>query len=246
MAKIIQDTGLPNYKLARFPIKSGFNLPAWEHYLKDYPDQRLLQYLKFGFPLSLTDPEMLHNNHFSALQYPTAVQEYLDKEKSLGAILGPVNGVDYPGFHCSPLLTRPKDPDKRRVVPNLSYPHGHSLNVNVDKLHFDGKKFVLKFPSVDDIVNEICKYSTEVLISKIDISRAFHNLRVDPTDAIKFGIKWKGEFFLHISAAFGWVHGSSSFQLVADTIKYIMQHHGFKTFAYIDDFVLVTEKNVAD
>ena len=31
---------------------------------------------------------MLHNidvnNHFSALQYPTAVQEYLDKEKSLG------------------------------------------------------------------------------------------------------------------------------------------------------------------
>ena len=90
LAKIIQDTGLPNYKMARFPIKSGLNLPAWEHYLKDYPDQRLLQYLKFGFPLSLTDPGLLHNidvnNHFSALQYPTAVQEYLDKEKSSVAI----------------------------------------------------------------------------------------------------------------------------------------------------------------
>ena len=49
LAKIIQDTGLPNYKMARFPIKSGLNLPAWEHYLKDYPDQRLFQYLKFGF-----------------------------------------------------------------------------------------------------------------------------------------------------------------------------------------------------
>ena len=167
LEKIIQDTGLPNYKMARFPIKSGLNLPAWEHYLKDYPDQRLLQYLKFGFPLSLTDPEVLHNidvnNHFSALQYPTAVQEYLDKEKSLGAILGPVNEVNYPGFYCSPLLTRPKDTDKCRVILNLSYPHGCSLNDNVDKLHFDGKKFVLKFPSIDDIVHEICKYSTEVL-----------------------------------------------------------------------------------
>ena len=144
LAKIIQDTGLPNYKMARFPIKSGLNLPAWEHYLKDYPDQRLFQYLKFGFPLSFTDPEVLRNTdvskHFSALQYPTAVQEYLDKEKSLGAILGRVNEQNYSGFHCSPLLTRPKETDKRRVILNLSYPHGCSLNDNVDKLHFDGKK----------------------------------------------------------------------------------------------------------
>ena len=29
-ASVIQATGLPNYKLARFPIKSGLNLPAWK------------------------------------------------------------------------------------------------------------------------------------------------------------------------------------------------------------------------
>ena len=132
------------------------------------------------------------------------------------------------------------------MILNLSYPHGCSLNDNVDKLHFDGKKFVLKFPSVDDIVHEICKYSTEVLISKIDISRAFRNLRVDPADVIKFGIKWKDAFFLDVAAVFGWVHGSSSFQLIADAITYIMGRHGFQTFAYIDDFVIVTEKNVAN
>ena len=240
LAKIIQSTGLPNYKMARFPI----NLPAWEHYLKDYPDQRLFQYFQYY------DPDVLHNtdinNHFSALQYPTAVQEYLDKEKSLGAMLGPVNRVNYPGFHCSPLLTRPKDIDKRRVILNLSYPHGCSLNDNVDKLYFDGKRFALKFPSIDDIVHEFSKYSIEVLISKIHISRAFRNLRVDPADAIKFGIKWKDAFFLDVVAAFSWVHGSSSFQLAADAITYITERHGFKTFAYIDDFILVTEKNIAN
>ena len=100
-----------------------------------------------------------------------------------------MNEVNYPGFHYAPFLTRPKDTDKCRFILNLSYPHGGSRNDNVDKLHFDGKKFVLKFSSVDDIVHETCKYLTEVLISKIDISRAFRNLRVDPADAIKFGIK---------------------------------------------------------
>ena len=78
LAKIIQDTGLPNYKMIiRFPIKSGLNLPAWEYSLKDYPDERLFQYLKFGFPLSLTDSDKLHNtdvtNHFSAPQHPVVI-----------------------------------------------------------------------------------------------------------------------------------------------------------------------------
>ena len=173
LAKVIQDIGLPNYRMARLPIESGLNLPAWEQYLKDYPDNRLLQYLKFGFPLSLTDQEKLNNidvsSHYLALQYRNGIQDYLDKEKSLGAIVGPVCDIKYPDIHGLPLLTRPKDTDKRRVILNLSCPHGCSLNHNIDKLQFDGKKFVLKFPCIDDVVNEICKHLTEVLLSKIAI-----------------------------------------------------------------------------
>ena len=53
MANIIEATGLPNYKLARFPIQSGLNLDAWRHYLKDYHNKNLIEYLTYGFPLSL-------------------------------------------------------------------------------------------------------------------------------------------------------------------------------------------------
>ena len=116
IANVIKDTALPNYKQARFPIKSDWNLPAWEKYLADYPDQRIIQYLKFGFPLSLTNPDHIHNknisNHFSALQHPQAIQQYLDKEKAHGAILGPFLKVPSDNFHYSPMLTRPKDVDK--------------------------------------------------------------------------------------------------------------------------------------
>ena len=87
---------------------------AWEDRLADYPDKRV-NYLKFGFPLSLVSHEGLNNknvtNHYSALAHPQAVQEYLDKEVALGAMLGPVDKIRAEEVHCSPLMTCPKDVD---------------------------------------------------------------------------------------------------------------------------------------
>ena len=50
---VIFSTGLPNYRMTFIPIKSGLHLQAWRNHLVDYPDQRLIQYLTFGFPLSV-------------------------------------------------------------------------------------------------------------------------------------------------------------------------------------------------
>ena len=79
VSRIIRETGLPNYRLARFPIKSGLNIEAWEKHLRHYSNKKLLQFLKYGFPLSITNPDKLDNknitNHFSALQFPAAVEQ---------------------------------------------------------------------------------------------------------------------------------------------------------------------------
>ena len=74
---------------------------------------------------------------------------------ALGAILGPFDTIDYEGFHCSPLLTRPKDGNNRRVILNLSFSAGVSLNDAVTRDIFDGRPFTLRFPSVDDILESI-------------------------------------------------------------------------------------------
>ena len=63
VADIILGTGLPNYRMAHIPIKSGLHLRAWEQQLIDYPDQRLLQYLTFGFPLSIDRTHELNNKN---------------------------------------------------------------------------------------------------------------------------------------------------------------------------------------
>ena len=90
MATVIQATGLPNYRLARFPIQSGLNIEAWSHHLKGYYNERLIEYLTYGFPLSLQHNTCLNNtmlaNHYSAKQFPADIKSYLDKEISLGHI----------------------------------------------------------------------------------------------------------------------------------------------------------------
>ena len=99
-AKIIKKTGLPNYRMARFPVQSGLNIEAWRRYLTDYPDKTLIGYLTYGFPLLISNSDSLCNhsvsNHYSALQFPASVDQYLQKETDLGAMLGPFDQIDTP------------------------------------------------------------------------------------------------------------------------------------------------------
>ena len=189
-------------------------------------------------------------NHYSAVQYHESVTHYLTKEKSLGAIIGPISDCggspEHDLIHFSPLLTRPKDHNKRRVILELSYPKGQSLNDQVDRNLFDGLAFILKFPSVDDIVQEIVTHGDDVTLAKIDVARAFRNLHVDPADALKLGIIWGSDAYIDAAVAFGWVHGSAASQRVSDAVTFILAKKGIKLFAYIDDYILVSPKATAD
>ena len=175
LAKKVKESGVPNYRQVRVPIKSDLNIEAWKHHLYDYKDQVIIQYLQYGFPLSITSPDSLREltvkNHFSAMQHKQAIASYLTKEKHHGAIVGPIPNLDKHFIHCSPLLTRPKDNGKRRVILDLSYPSGLSLNDHTDKDLFDASPFSLRFPSVDTIANKIVKHGDDVTLAKIDIER---------------------------------------------------------------------------
>ena len=74
---------------------------------------------------------------------------------------------------------------------------------------------------------------------KIDVSRAFRNLRVDPVDVLKLGIPWDGSFYLGSAIAFGLTHGMSVFQMVANAIAHIITTTGGKVLPHVDDFVVI-------
>ena len=249
LAKVIHESGVPNYRQVRVPITSGINVEAWKRHRYDYKDQLIIQYLQFGFPLSIKEPDSLckqnPKNHFSAIQHSKAISDYLTKEGNFGAILGPIKNVTDCPMHCSPLLTRPKDIDKRRVILDLSFPPGGSLNDHVDRECFDASAFSLRFPSIDTIVHEISKYGDDVTLAKIDIERAFRNLRVEPADAMKLGIKWENDAYIDAAVTFGWVHGSAAFQRVSDAVTFIAAKAGINMVAYIDDYIIISPKATA-
>ena len=106
IAEVISSTGVPNYCGARIPLVSGLNIEAWETYLRDYPDPLLIEYLKFGFPMSILKNNALNIttvvNHHPATQFTQEVDEYFRKELDQRAILGPVSEIRSDMFHCSP------------------------------------------------------------------------------------------------------------------------------------------------
>ena len=69
----------------------------WKKILEDFPNEKLIQYLEFGFPLSLQAADSLNNstacNHHSAMQHARHVEEYLQTEMAHGAILGPFDDI---------------------------------------------------------------------------------------------------------------------------------------------------------
>ena len=92
LAKMVRESGLPNYRQVRVPIKSGLNIENWRRHLIDYKDQLLIQYLEYGFPLSMRDSESLSDlnitNHFSAKQYHLSLLIW-SKKDNLGPLWAP-------------------------------------------------------------------------------------------------------------------------------------------------------------
>ena len=74
---------------------------------------------------------------------------------------------------------------------------------------------------------------------KVDISRAFRHLKIDPGDLDLLGL-CHNKYFIDGSLPFGFRHGSTFFQYCSDAIRYIMTSQGYtRLYNYIDDLVYI-------
>ena len=80
---------------------------------------------------------------------------------------------------------------------------------------------------------------------KVDISRAFRNIMIDPRDAIKCGIRHKGQYYIDKALVFGAIMGTKIFQRISDAITYIMQQKNIHIWNYIDDIFLARDSTDA-
>ena len=135
------------------------------------------------------------------------------------AILGPFHTPPISDLHVSPFMTREKPgAPHRRVIIDLSFPAGESVNAGVDSEQYLRSKVLLTLPTIDTITNELVKLGKGALLYKIDISRAFRHVKIDPADYKYLGLHFQN-YFLDSCLPFGFRHSSSIFQRLSDAVR---------------------------
>ena len=177
--KKVKDSGDYKFMKSQITVKSQLNPDVWESLLTDYWDKQLCSLIRFGFPLDFQwdNPLKSHlDNHASAKLYPKDVEAYLSEEIGYGAILGPFKEPPFRELHVSPFMTREKpNAPHCRVIIDLSFPQGLSVNAGICRDSYLDTPFLLKLPTIDTITNQIKVLGKGCMLYKIDISRAFRH-----------------------------------------------------------------------
>ena len=119
---------------------------------------------------------------------------------------------------------------------DLSFPHGRSVNDGVQMDTYLLTPFILTLPTIDNITNQVRKLGKGCHLYKIDLSRAFRHIKLDPKDYNLLGLKLN-DLYIDSCLPFGFRHGSALFQRLSDAIRFIMAQKGFAVTNYIDDII---------
>lgn len=237
----IKSHNLPNFLGARVPLKSGLVMEKWYTYLSDYHDPLLCEFLKYGWPLgySITNiPDSTTANHPSALFHLQAVNDFVNTELTYDAIIGPFEEDPFsPWFRTSPLMTRAKKgANERRIIVDLSFPPGRSVNDGIDPSNHLGVDISYSLPTIADLITQLQQHGKGAYLWKADLRRAYRQIRSDPLDAPFLGIKVGPRIFIDRCPPFGCRSSASICQRMANGIVFIMAKEQHNITAYLDDF----------
>jgi len=239
---VVRSTGKYNFMGSRCSLPQPLHIPLWRQELRGYHDVGLVEYLQYGWPIGYTAPDFPAGegnqkaNHHSALAHPMHVDKYIQKELAHGALLGPFSAPPFLQCHISPLMTRPKkDSQDRRVIVDLSFPHGTSVNDGIPREHYLGDCYKLQYPGVDNLVSLVIAHGQGSHMYKVDLERAYRHFRCDVSSYPLLGIEWNKEYYIDISIPFGLRTGALICQKVTNAFVYIMSKYGIDLVNYIDD-----------
>ena len=100
-----------------------------------------------------------------------------------------------------------------------------SVNDAVNKFKYLDSYLTLQYPSIDHIIKKLKTLGQGALLYKMDISRAFRYITLDPGDIDLLGI-CHNKLFLDGSLPFGNQLGSGIFERCSDAIRFIMKQNG--------------------
>ena len=186
LPETVKNPGKLNFMGVQITIKSQLNPNRWDDLLQGYWDTQLPLLVRYSFPLDFNRSCILEThteNLSSAKNFPHDVQAYLDENVQHSAIHGPFKNPPISNLHTSPLMTREKpNALHRRVIVDLSFPFNKSINAGTNKDVYIDTPYQLTLPKIDLITDQVKKLGKGCCLYKVDISRAFRHVKIDPHD----------------------------------------------------------------
>ena len=196
-----------------------------------------------GFHLGLQEkvdnlPQTTRNPNCT-IQEKCAILEDFIKELKLGRI-----ECTHESPKCvSPISVIPKDEDKFRLIRNLSYPKGSSLNDNILP---DAKK--VKYPSHRELAYRICKEGKGAYIARQDLKAAYRQVKMHTSASHYLGYRLYGRWLRDNYVVFGLSSACRIFQyvtiasiIVFEYLYLQIKHRELcgKITSYLDDYITI-------
>ena len=141
----------------------------------------------------------------------------------------------------SPMNSVPKANDiERRVIVNLSWPHGMSVNDGISKDVYLGEIIDLHYASVEDVCQLVRKVGAGSVIYKRDLKRAYRQIPVDPGDYCFLGYHWEKQFFFDTVLCMGQRNAAMACSRTTKAIMYMHENIGHLGTSYLDDLIGVS------
>ena len=216
---------------------------TWRASLAGHPNRKLVQFflsgISCGFRVEFKQQskplKSVKRNLGCALNHPETVNQYLADEIDQHRIAGPFRKSTIPQAHISRFGVIPKShqPNKWRLIVDLSHPAGHSINDGIPK-----RLCSLTYIKVDSAINYIQSLGKGTLLAKIDIKSAFRLLPVHPADRHLLAMEWDHKIYIDTCLPFGLRSAPKLFNLLADLLSWILQEKKVTpVLHYLDDFL---------
>ena len=213
------------------------------HFLSGYTPRlrdTLVQGFTFGFHIPSTksiesDHFIYVNNHASSLANSAFTTVKLEHEVAMGRIEGPFLIPTPPNVVLSPLGVVPKKvPGEFRLIHDLSFPKGDSVNSHIDRSFTE-----VHYELLDHCISIIRSLGPNCQIAKADIKDAFRIIPIHPNDHKLLGFSWQGKFYYDKCLPMGCSVSCQTFELFANALQWILMsklHVQFMSHI-LDDFI---------
>ena len=208
-------------------VDTVLDVEAWSHAISRHPDEDFRSYiisgLVQGFRVGFNRTHCLRparRNMPSADAHPSVVEDYIDKEKKAGRIIGPLS---IPDIHINRIGVIPKGhtPGRWRLITDLSHPCDMSVNDGIDPALCS-----LSYVTVDTVARAVQALGTGTLMAKVDIESAYRLIPVHPDDRPLLGFQWRGSVFSDAMLPFGLRSAPKIFNAVADALEWCLRQRG--------------------